>query len=171
MLPGVVAPKAQANYLLRLSSHRQDLDRPRTRARSTWNQRIQAVSRSRLKSIPRQGTRVSTSSPRISLSNLRSAVSAAAYLEKVIYRWASPCPSSSCCIEYCRGTSERISQWCWHFATKYEAFCAQALLTNGNPPAPGHEQPKSFSAWPRRQDTHLYHRASTFVQIFRKTCH
>ena len=50
-------------------------------------------------------------------------------------------------------------------------FCAQALLTNGNPPAPGHEQPKSFSAWPRRHDTHLYRRASTFVQIFRKTCH
>ena len=50
----------------------------------------------------------------------------------------------------------------WHFATEYEAFCAQALLTNSNPLAPGHEQPKSFSAWPRRHDMNIYRRTSIF---------
>ena len=50
----------------------------------------------------------------------------------------------------------------WHLATEYEAFCAQALLTNSNPLAPGHEQPKSFSAWPRRHDVNIYRRASIF---------
>ena len=50
----------------------------------------------------------------------------------------------------------------WHLATEYEAFCAGALLTNSNPRAPGHGQPKSFSAWPRRHDVSLYRRAATF---------
>ena len=59
----------------------------------------------------------------------------------------------------------------WHLATEYEAFCAQALLTNSNPLAPGHEQPKSFSAWPRRHDMNLIIVQAFFVQIFRKTCH
>ena len=41
-------------------------------------------------------------------------------------------------------------------------FCARALLTNSNPHAPGHGQPKSFSAWPRRHDVNLYRRATVF---------
>ena len=50
----------------------------------------------------------------------------------------------------------------WHLATEYETFCARALLTNSNPHAPGHEQPKSFSAWPRRHDVNLYRRAAAY---------
>lgn len=50
----------------------------------------------------------------------------------------------------------------WDLATEYEAFCARALLTNSNPHAPGHGQPKSFSAWPRRHDVNLYRRATVF---------
>ena len=50
----------------------------------------------------------------------------------------------------------------WHLATEYEAFCARALLTNSNQHAPGHKQPKSFSAWPRRHDVNLYRRAAAF---------
>jgi hypothetical protein len=50
----------------------------------------------------------------------------------------------------------------WHLATEYEALLAKALLTNSNAHAPGHQQPKSFSAWPRRHDVALYRQASTF---------
>ena len=50
----------------------------------------------------------------------------------------------------------------WHLATEYEAFCARALLINSNMCAPGHEQPKSFSAWPRRHDVNLYRSAAAY---------
>ena len=50
----------------------------------------------------------------------------------------------------------------WHLVTEYEAFCACALLTNSNPRAPGHGQPKSFSAWPRRHNVNIYRRATVF---------
>ena len=50
----------------------------------------------------------------------------------------------------------------WHLATEYEALLAKALLTNSNAHAPGHQQPKSFSAWPRRHDVVLYRQASEF---------
>jgi hypothetical protein len=50
----------------------------------------------------------------------------------------------------------------WHLATQYEAVLAGALLTNSNASAPGYQQPKSFSAWPRRHDVVLYRQASTF---------
>ena len=120
------------------------------------------MSRSRLKSIPRQGTRVSTSSPRISLSNLRSAVSAAAYRKESYIDGpvlVLPAHAATNIVEaHPRGYHNGV----WHLATEYEAFCAQALLTNSNPLAPGHEQPKSFSAWPRRHDVNIYRRASIF---------
>ena len=50
----------------------------------------------------------------------------------------------------------------WHLVAEYEAFCARALLVNSNPHAPGHGEPKSFSAWPRRHDVNLYRRAAAF---------
>ena len=48
----------------------------------------------------------------------------------------------------------------WHLATEYEALLAKALLTNSNPHAPGYQQPKSFSAWPRRHSVQLYREAA-----------
>lgn len=50
----------------------------------------------------------------------------------------------------------------WHLATEYEALLSTALLTNSNPYARGYQQPKSFSAWPRRHDASLYQKASRF---------
>ena len=50
----------------------------------------------------------------------------------------------------------------WKIATEYETFLAQALLTNSNPRAHGYQQPKSFSAWPRRHYVCAYRRASSF---------
>ena len=105
---------------------------------------------------------MSTCNPCISSSNLRSTVSTAAYLGKVVYRWGSPCPSSSSSTNIAEAHPRGYHNGVWHLATEYEAFCAQALLTNSNPLAPGHEQPKSFSAWPRRHDVNIYRRASIF---------
>jgi len=48
----------------------------------------------------------------------------------------------------------------WHLATEYEALLAKALLTNSNPHAPGYQQPKSFSAWPRCHSVQLYREAA-----------
>ena len=50
----------------------------------------------------------------------------------------------------------------WQLAIEYEELLAKALLTNSNAHAPGHRQPKSFSAWPRRHDVALYRQASEF---------
>ena len=50
----------------------------------------------------------------------------------------------------------------WRLATEYEELMARALLTNSDPHAPGYQQPKSFSAWPRRHDVNLYRTAAAF---------
>ena len=65
----------------------------------------------------------------------------------------------------------------WHLATEYEALLSTALLTNSSPSpsalgqddmtllellASAYQQPKSFSAWPRRHDASLYQKASRF---------
>ena len=47
----------------------------------------------------------------------------------------------------------------WRLATQYEALMARALLTNSNPAASGYQQPKSFTAWPRRHNVALYRQA------------
>ena len=56
---------------------------------------------------------------------------------------------------------------CWHLATEYEVLCAKALLWNANPHAPGFHQPKTFSAWPRRHNVHLYREAQDFRRSMR----
>ena len=48
----------------------------------------------------------------------------------------------------------------WHLATEYETLLAKALLTNSSPNKPGYQQPKSFSAWPRRHSVQLYREAA-----------
>ena len=50
----------------------------------------------------------------------------------------------------------------WYLVFEYEKLVSQALLSNSNPHAPGHRQPKTFSAWPRQHNRELYHRASSF---------
>lgn len=49
----------------------------------------------------------------------------------------------------------------WRLATEYERMVAMGMLTNANSNAPGHGQPKSFSAWPRRHNVDLYRQASS----------
>ena len=56
---------------------------------------------------------------------------------------------------------------CWHLVTEYEVLCAKALLWNANPHALGFHQPKTFSAWPRRRNVHLYREAQAFRSTLR----
>ena len=58
----------------------------------------------------------------------------------------------------------------WHLATQYETLCANALLTNSNPHAPGYQQPKSFSAWPRQHERSAYETVSLLRATLPRDC-
>ena len=62
-------------------------------------------------------------------------------------------------VEIARGHPRGYHHGVWHLATEYEVLTAKGLLVNSNPRAPGHQEPKSFSAWPRDHDVALYRRA------------
>ena len=74
--------------------------------------------------------------------------------------------SAEAATEIAEADPEGYHSGVWRISTEYEAFLAQALLANSNAHAPGHRQPKCFSAWPRRHCVDLYRQASTF----RTTC-
>jgi hypothetical protein len=50
----------------------------------------------------------------------------------------------------------------WRLAYEYETLMAKGLLVNSNANALGFQQPKSFSAWPRRHDVRRYRAAADF---------